>query len=110
MFSRYLIAISFFSLTIIADAPVDNNISSGSTSDEVLASGAEVESKPVSVSAYESEGSIGSSNGIEEVVVTASKKEESLQESPIAITAITESTIEDLNITSLTDIRSMALI
>ena len=108
MFSRYLIAISFLSLTIIADAPVDNNISSGSTSDEVLASGAEVESKPVSVSAYESEGSIGSSNGIEEVVVTASKKEESLQESPIAITAITESTIEDLNITSLTDIRSMA--
>ena len=32
---------------------------------------------------------------LEEVVVTAQKREESLQDAPIAITAITESTIDD---------------
>ncbi len=68
----------------------------------------QAESKPVSVAAYESEGSLGSSGGIEEVVVTASKREQSLQDAPIAITALTESTIEDLNIASLTDVQSMA--
>ena len=34
---------------------------------------------------------------LEEVVVTAQKKEENLQDAPIAITAITESTIDDLD-------------
>ena len=38
---------------------------------------------------------------LEEVVVTAQKKEENLQDTPIAITAITESTIDDLDIANV---------
>ena len=45
---------------------------------------------------------------LEEVVVTAQKKEENLQDTPIAITAITESTIEDLNLANVVDLAGMA--
>jgi len=41
---------------------------------------------------------------LEEVVVTARKLEESLQEVPVAITAVTAATIEDLGIKDLADI------
>ena len=46
--------------------------------------------------------------GIEEIVVTAQKREESLQDAPIAITAITESTIDDLDIANVVDLAGMA--
>ena len=45
---------------------------------------------------------------LEEVVVTAQKKEENLQETPIAITAITESAIDDLDIANVVDLAGMA--
>ena len=45
---------------------------------------------------------------IEEVVVTAQKKEESLQETPIALTAISESTINDLDIKNGIDLNGIA--
>ena len=47
-------------------------------------------------------------DALEEVVVTAQKKEENLQETPIAITAITESAIDDLDIASVVDLAGMA--
>jgi iron complex outermembrane receptor protein len=45
---------------------------------------------------------------LEEIVVTAQKKEENLQETPIAITAITESAIDDLDIANVVDLAGMA--
>ena len=45
---------------------------------------------------------------LEEIVVTAQKREESLQDTPIAITAITESTIDDLDIANVVDLAGMA--
>ena len=48
------------------------------------------------------------SSMLEEVVVTAQKKEESLQDAPIAITALTASTIEDLDIANVVDLAGMA--
>jgi len=45
---------------------------------------------------------------LEEVVVTAQKKEENLQDAPIAITAITESTIDDLDIANVVDLAGIA--
>ena len=101
-----IIALSFLFSFAYADAPVEVSAASQKASD--ADSSSQVESRPVSVAAYESEGSSGTSGGIEEVVVTASKREQSLQDAPIAITALTESTIEDLNIASLTDVQSMA--
>jgi len=97
----YALFILTASYSLFADTPVDID-------ERKAADAAVAETRPVSIESYDSEGSVGSSGGIEEVVVTASKREESLQEAPIAITAITESTIQDLNIASLTDIQSMS--
>ena len=47
-------------------------------------------------------------DALEEVAVTAQKKEENLQETPIAITAITESAIDDLDIANVVDLAGMA--
>ena len=45
---------------------------------------------------------------LEEIVVTAQKTEESLQDTPIAITAITAGTIRDLNIKNVVDLQGIA--
>ena len=45
---------------------------------------------------------------LEEVVVTAQKREENLQNTPIAITAVTESTIDDLDIANVVDLAGLA--
>jgi len=45
---------------------------------------------------------------LEEIIVTARKREESLQDIPIAITAISRSDIEEAAITGLEDISSLA--
>jgi len=47
---------------------------------------------------------------LEEIVVTAQKKEENLQETPIAITAITESAIDDLDIANVVDLLLLSLL
>ncbi len=67
-----------------------------------------LESKPVAVESYETSGSISSSQGVEEVVVTAQKREQKLQETPIAITALTASTIDDLDIKNVVDMAGIA--
>ena len=56
------------------------------------------------VVAQESE---GSSLAIEEIIVTAQKREESLQDVPIAITAITEQ-LEDSTIRNIADLSAFA--
>ena len=45
---------------------------------------------------------------LEEIVVTAQKKEESLQDVPIAITALTETVIDDLDIANVVDLAGIA--
>ena len=57
------------------------------------------------VSAQESEGV--SSLGIEEIIVTARKREESLQDVPIAITAVTEQ-LQDATIRNIADLSAFA--
>ena len=45
---------------------------------------------------------------LEEVVVTAQKTEKSLQDTPIAVTAVTAGTIQDLNIKNVVDLQGIA--
>jgi len=45
---------------------------------------------------------------LEEVIVTAQKREENLQETPIAITALTSDAIERLGITSFADVAAVS--
>jgi iron complex outermembrane receptor protein len=48
------------------------------------------------------------SGALEEVIVTAQKREENLQETPIAITALTSESIERLGITSFADVAAVS--
>jgi iron complex outermembrane recepter protein len=50
----------------------------------------------------------GSSAGLEEIVVTAQKREQSLQDVPIAVTAVTEDTLQANRITTVNDLSSIA--
>ena len=50
-----------------------------------------------------------SASGIEEIIVTARKKEEPLQETPVTITAITDVKIQKLYATDLQDLGMSAV-
>jgi len=99
----FLIVTFSVPLILLADKPVDTVQTEYAASNENI-----IESKPVSVESYETSGSISSSQGVEEVVVTAQKREQKLQETPIAITALTASTIDDLDIKNVVDMAGIA--
>jgi len=99
----FLIVTFSVPLILLADKPVDTVQTESAASNENI-----IESKPVSVESYETSGSISSSQGVEEVVVTAQKREQKLQETPIAITALTASTIDDLDIKNVVDMAGIA--
>lgn len=61
----------------------------------------------LSVAGAQSE-DIRSSQSLEEIIVTAQKREQRLQEVPLSISAITEGTIEDSGLTSIQDLSQMA--
>ena len=52
--------------------------------------------------------SLFADSALEEVVVTAQKTEKSLQDTPIAVTAVTAGTIQDLNIKNVVDLQGIA--
>jgi iron complex outermembrane receptor protein len=98
-----LLVASAFPLSLVADKPVDSV-----QKEDVVNEGSPLETRPVSIERYETSGSISSSSGVEEVVVTAQKREQKLQDTPIAITAITASTIDDLDIKNVVDMAGIA--
>lgn len=93
-----------FPLIVSADVPVDV-VQSSSNNASATSS---METKPVAIESYETSGSISSNQGIEEVVVTAQKREQRLQETPIAVTALSSSTIADLDIKNVVDMAGIA--
>jgi iron complex outermembrane receptor protein len=99
----FLIVTFSVPLLLLADKPVDMVKTDAAANQENV-----LESKPVAVESYETSGSISSSQGVEEVVVTAQKREQKLQETPIAITALTASTIDDLDIKNVVDMAGIA--
>jgi iron complex outermembrane receptor protein len=99
----FLIVTFSVPLLLLADKPVDMVKTDAAANQESV-----LESKPVAVESYETSGSISSSQGVEEVVVTAQKREQKLQETPIAITALTASTIDDLDIKNVVDMAGIA--
>jgi iron complex outermembrane receptor protein len=99
----FLIVTFSVPVLLLADKPVDMVKTDAAANQENV-----LESKPVAVESYETSGSISSSQGVEEVVVTAQKREQKLQETPIAITALTASTIDDLDIKNVVDMAGIA--
>ncbi|MFW6092574.1 MAG: TonB-dependent receptor [Pseudomonadota bacterium] len=62
----------------------------------------------VTMSSAESRAEAERQNALEQVVVTAQKREESLQEIPIAITAFDTETLEELGVTDIGDLTGQA--
>ncbi len=91
-----IVFIATFSIATIADEPVG------------VVQSESVNQSSNSVSSFDQTMEARSVGGIEEVVVTAQKREESLQDTPIALTAITESTIEDLDIQNVVDMAGIS--
>jgi iron complex outermembrane receptor protein len=71
----------------------------------VLAAAAQV---PPALAQTESQPAGARSGALEEVIVTAQKREENLQETPIAITALTSDAIERLGVTSFGDVAAIS--
>ncbi|OCC23564.1 hypothetical protein MB02_10310 [Croceicoccus estronivorus] len=64
-------------------------------------------SAPADSAAVEQEGQSHSS-GIQDIVVTAQRREESLQRVPVAVTAVTSEQLEDLRITNISNLSAVA--
>ena len=92
-----------FNISVNADVEVLPGTKAASKSTESSSSGNS--NSAMSLSSTSSTSSVGT---LEEIVVTAQKREQSLQDAPIAITAISESTIDDLDIANVVDLAGMA--
>ena len=60
-----------------------------------------------SASGTESSQASSNSNGLEEVIVTAQRREENIQNVPISIAAMSQKTIDDLHLQNLSDLESV---
>ena len=98
----FLVGMVLSASSLIADVPV------GKVQSEVADQASSEETIQQRVVSSEQSMEVRSVGGIEEVVVTAQKREESLQETPIAITAITSSTIDDLDIKNVVDMAGIS--
>ncbi len=62
----------------------------------------------LSTSAYAQDETTGGFGGLNEIIVTAQKREQSLQDVPIAVTAVTQDALEVNRISNVTDLSSLA--
>ena len=53
------------------------------------------------------QGLVAQSNNVEEIIVTATKTERTLQEVPVAVSVVTADTIEKANIVDLLDLKAV---
>ena len=61
----------------------------------------------ISLIAIIGQGVVAQSNDVEEIVVTATKTERTLQEVPVAVSVVTADTIEKANIVDLLDLKAV---
>ena len=65
---------------------------------------AQVEERSVEVAQYETSSSYSESQGIEDVIVTATRRETNIMETPIAISAVTQEELTKLGISNIKDL------
>ena len=65
---------------------------------------AQVEERSVEVAQYETSSSYSESQGIEDVIVTATRRETSIMETPLAISAVTQEELTRFGITNIKDL------
>ena len=64
----------------------------------------QVEERSVEVAQYETSSSYSESQGIEDVIVTATRRETSIMETPLAISAVTQEELTRFGITNIKDL------
>ena len=65
---------------------------------------AQVEERSVSVTQYESSSSYSDAGGIEDVIVTATRRETDIMETPLAISAVTQDELTRYGISNIKDL------
>ena len=97
-----LLALPLFVMADNPVAPVDMDASDQNSSNNSVQ--APIESKSVEVAQYETSSSYSSSEGIEDVIVTATRRETSIMETPLAISAVTQEELTRYGITNIKDL------
>ena len=81
-------------------APMDVDSAEQNSSNQA----AQVEERSVEVAQYETSSSYSESQGIEDVIVTATRRETNIMETPIAISAVTQEELTKLGISNIKDL------
>ena len=97
-----LLALPLFVMADNPVAPADMDASDKNSSNNSVQ--APIESKSVEVAQYETSSSYSSSGGIEDVIVTATRRETSIMETPLAISAVTQEELTRYGITNIKDL------
>ena len=78
-------------------APMDVDSAEQNSSNQT----AQVEQRSVEVAQYDTSSSYSESQGIEDVIVTATRRETNIMETPIAISAVTQEELTKLGISNI---------
>ena len=81
-------------------APMDVDSAEQNSSNQT----AQVEERSVEVAQYDTSSSYSESQGIEDVIVTATRRETNIMETPIAISAVTQEELTKLGISNIKDL------
>ena len=95
-----LLVLPFFVMADNPITPADKDASNTTASDSV----AQVESRTESIERYETSTLYSESMGIEDVIVTATRRETSIMETPLAISAVTQEELTRFGITNIKDL------
>jgi iron complex outermembrane receptor protein len=95
-----LLVLPFFVMADNPVAPLDKDAPTKASIDSV----AQVESRSESIESYDTSSSYSDSMGIEDVIVTATRRETSLMETPIAISAVTQEQLTQYGISNIKDL------
>ena len=101
-----LIKLSFLvlPLMVMADNPIVPMDADSADQKPSSNNSAQVQERSVEVAEYETSSSYSDSQGIEDVIVTATRRETSIMETPLAISAVTQEELTRFGITNIKDL------
>ena len=91
-------------LMVMADNPIVPMDADSADQKPSSNNSAQVQERSVEVAEYETSSSYSDSQGIEDVIVTATRRETSIMETPLAISAVTQEELTRFGITNIKDL------
>ena len=91
-------------LMVMADNPIVPMDADSADQKSSSNNSAQVQERSVEVAEYETSSSYSDSQGIEDVIVTATRRETSIMETPLAISAVTQEELTRFGITNIKDL------